>query len=154
MVSRIEAPFTLLKEPIEVLLFDAVESAQMTLGLIPKVLDAVDVILALSQVLGVVDAHMVEVGNIQGIADSESVCIDNAVGTYLLFNDGHDSLPFCIGDYSGVNLSFALQDPKDGHFACRASTSLALARTAEMTLVGFHFAIEFVARQLAGYELA
>ena len=144
MVTRIEAPFALLKEPVEMFLFDAIESAQMTLGLAPKILDAVDVIVSLGEVFGMVDTNMVEVGNIQRIVDSQSVSIDNAVGAYLLLDNWHNGLPFCIGDNSGVNLSLALEKPKDSHFASRSTTSLALARPAEIALVGFHFPVEFV----------
>ena len=46
MVASIEAPLTLLQKPVEVLLFDAVEFTHLPLGLVPEILDAVDVILA------------------------------------------------------------------------------------------------------------
>ena len=55
MVAPIEAPFALLEEPVKVLSLDAIESAQMTLGLVPKVLDAIDVVPVLGKAQGVVE---------------------------------------------------------------------------------------------------
>ena len=51
MVTSIEAPFTLLQKPVKILFFDAVESTQMTLRLIPKILDSIDVVLLISEEL-------------------------------------------------------------------------------------------------------
>ena len=45
MVPSIEAPLTLLQEPVEILLPDSVEAAQVTLRLIPETLNPVDVVL-------------------------------------------------------------------------------------------------------------
>ena len=45
MVSSIETPLTLLQEPIEVARLGPVESTQVPLGLVPEVLDPVDVVL-------------------------------------------------------------------------------------------------------------
>ena len=45
MIASVEAPLALLEEPVEIILFDAVEFAQASLGLIPEILDAIDVIL-------------------------------------------------------------------------------------------------------------
>ena len=44
MVASIEAPFALLEKPMKIVRFDAIESSQMSFGLIPKVFDPVDVI--------------------------------------------------------------------------------------------------------------
>ena len=56
MVASVEAPFALFEEPIEALFFDAIESTQMTLGLIPEVFNAIDVIALVGEELGVVEA--------------------------------------------------------------------------------------------------
>jgi hypothetical protein len=45
MISSVEAYFTLLQKPIKMFFLDAIETSQMTLGLIPEILDVVDVIL-------------------------------------------------------------------------------------------------------------
>lgn len=46
MSASIEAPLTLLQKPVEILRFDTVVLAHVPLGLVPEVLDPVDVILA------------------------------------------------------------------------------------------------------------
>lgn len=55
MVASIEAPFALLEEPVKVRWFDAVKATQVPLGLVPKVLDAVDVVPRLGEAERVVD---------------------------------------------------------------------------------------------------
>ena len=44
MVAAIEASFALLEKPVGFAWFDAIKSSEMSLGLIPKVFDAIDVI--------------------------------------------------------------------------------------------------------------
>ena len=58
MVSSIESPFTLLQKPVKISTFYPVKSAHMTLGLVPEVLDPIDVILLISKQLRVVDTYM------------------------------------------------------------------------------------------------
>ena len=60
MVASIEAPFTFLQEPVEIVGFDAIKFAQLALGLIPEILNAVDMIFAFREQLAVVDAPMVK----------------------------------------------------------------------------------------------
>jgi hypothetical protein len=64
MVSSIESPFTLLQKPVKISTFYPVKSAHMTLGLVPEVLDPIDVILLISKQLRVVDTYMPKRGNI------------------------------------------------------------------------------------------
>jgi len=45
VIAAIESPFALLQEPVKIVLFDAIELPQMPLGLIPKILDSVDMVL-------------------------------------------------------------------------------------------------------------
>ena len=45
MVNSIEAPFALLEEPVKVIGFDTIEFPKMTLGLIPKVFNPINVIM-------------------------------------------------------------------------------------------------------------
>ena len=60
----------------------------MTFRLVPEVLDAVDVVAVLGEELGVIDADVVEVRDIEYVVSHEAVCVDNAVGFDLAFNDG------------------------------------------------------------------
>lgn len=67
MVASIEAPFALLEKPIKVLLFDDVETAHVTLGLVPEILDSIDVIFLIGKELRVIDAAVMEVTHIKNI---------------------------------------------------------------------------------------
>ena len=49
VVASIEAPLALFQKPVKILLLNAIEFAQMPLGLVPEVLDAIDVILPLTE---------------------------------------------------------------------------------------------------------
>ena len=70
------------------MLWDAVVAPEMTFRLVPEVLDAVDVVAVLGEELGVIDADVVEVRDIEYVVSLEAVCVDNAVGFDLAFNDG------------------------------------------------------------------
>ena len=64
-VVSIEAPFALLQDPVKVVSFYAVESSQMAFGLVPEALDSVDVVFLVGEQLGVVDAQVPELGDIE-----------------------------------------------------------------------------------------
>ena len=67
MVTSIEVPLALLEEPVEVIWLDAVETAQMTLGLAPEVLDSVDVILPVGEQFRVVDPQVVKLAHVERV---------------------------------------------------------------------------------------
>ena len=67
----VKSPLAFLQIQREMLLGDAVEPAQMTLGLIPEILDAVDVIVPVSKQLTMVDPIVMEIGYVQGIVAAE-----------------------------------------------------------------------------------
>ena len=64
MIASIEAPFTLLQKPVTISTFYPVKPAHMALGLVPKILDPIDVILLIGKQLRVVDTYMPKRGNI------------------------------------------------------------------------------------------
>ncbi len=92
MVASVEAPFALLEKPIKALLFDAVEPAHVALGLVPEILDSIDVIFLIGEEFRVVDPTVMEVAHIKSIVGSEGVGIDDAVGLYSLLDDGQKGL--------------------------------------------------------------
>ena len=51
MVASVEAPFALLQEPIEAIFLNAIKATQMTLRLVPEVLNSIDVILLIGEEL-------------------------------------------------------------------------------------------------------
>ena len=64
---------------MEVLFRDAIETAQVPFGLVPEILDPVDMVAVFRKGFRVIDPHMVELGNIQGVIAGEAICIDDAV---------------------------------------------------------------------------
>ena len=63
---------------------NAVKFAQMPFCLIPKVLNAVDVVLPFGKVCTMVDAQMAKLADIQHIIALIAICINDAVRLYLL----------------------------------------------------------------------
>ena len=86
---------------------DTVEAAQMTLGLVPEILDAIDVILILREQFGVVDAEMFEARDIEHVVGAEGVGIDDRIGHDLALEDGPEGAAFDIRDDSGIDLAAA-----------------------------------------------
>ena len=87
MIAAIEAPCTFLQEPVKILLFNAVELAHLPLCLVPEILDAVDMILALCKQCGMIDAAVMEGRDIQRIITAKIIRIDDAVRCDFLLND-------------------------------------------------------------------
>ena len=58
---------------------DTVEFAHMAFGLVPKILNPIDVVLLVCKEFGVVDSKMFKVRNIQHVVGLPAVRIDNAV---------------------------------------------------------------------------
>ena len=52
----------------------------MTLGLVPEILDSVDVVMLVSEQDGVVDAQVLELGHVEHVIAPERVGIDNGAG--------------------------------------------------------------------------
>ena len=97
MVASIEAPFTLLEKPMKIVRFDAIESSQMSFGLVPKVFDPVDVISPVGEELGMIDAHVMKFCDVECIVRLESVGVNNAVRSDSLFNDREQGLVLALG---------------------------------------------------------
>jgi len=69
---------------MEVLLRDAVIAPQMALGLVPEVLDAVDVVAVLGEQLGVIDADVMKVRHVEHVIGPEAVRVTMLSGRILL----------------------------------------------------------------------
>src|SRR5580704_1958908 len=72
----VETPFAFLEVEGELGPWDAIVAAQMALGLVPEVLDAVDVVSPVGELLAMVDAHVVEPGHVEHVVGLETVAID------------------------------------------------------------------------------
>ena len=66
---------------------DTVEFAHMAFGLVPKILNPIDVVLLVCKEFGVVDSKMFKVRNIQHVLGLPAVRIDNAVRNDLAFDN-------------------------------------------------------------------
>ena len=77
--ASVEASFTFLQEQLEVLFGDAVEFRHMTLGLVPEVLNTVDVVVVIGEQLRMVDADMMKVRDVERVIACPGVRIDGAV---------------------------------------------------------------------------
>lgn len=78
----------------------------MSLGLVPKILDSVDVILLVGKQLGMVDAAVMEIRNIQSIVGIECISVNNTVWLYFFLNDRQQRRP---RNFSSVNYPFSAE---------------------------------------------
>jgi hypothetical protein len=133
MVASIEAPFALLEKPMKIVRFDAIESSQMSFGLVPKVFDRVDVISPVGEELGMIDAHVMKFCDVECIVRLESVGVNNAVRSDSLFNDREQGFGSCVRRDGRKNLPAPLKQAKHGHFHGCSSTSRSFASSSEVT---------------------
>ena len=101
--------------------WNAVIPAQMPFGLVPEVLDPVDMVPFLDKFLRVIDPVMPELGDIENIVGAEAISIDDAVGFDALTNNPGQCLGLGIRDRNRVDQPTALEQAKDRNLACRAT---------------------------------
>lgn len=77
----------------------------MAFGLVPKILNAVDVVVAVRKELGMVDSEMMKVRHIQHVIAAPAVRIDDAVGDDFALDDWHERCRGGVGNYFGKDLS-------------------------------------------------
>ena len=65
---------------MEVVFGNAVELSQNPFRLVPELLDAVDVVVAIGEQLRMIDADVVEVRDVEGVVACPGVRIDDAMG--------------------------------------------------------------------------
>lgn len=109
MVSSIEAPLALLPKPVKAGWLNTVEFAQVTLGLIPEVLDSIDVVFLVRKLHRVVDAFVVKIAHIEGIVAAPCVGVNDAVGLHSFRDDRQECLGLCVGNDCCVNLATTLE---------------------------------------------
>ena len=141
MVASIEAPFALLEKPMEIARFDAIESSQMSFGLVPEIFDPVDVISLVGEEFGMVDAHVMEFGDVECIVCLEGIGVNNAVRSDSLFNNREQGFGSCVRDDGCKNLSAPLKQAEYSHFSGCSSTSSSFSHSSEITLISLDFTI-------------
>ena len=145
MVASIEAPFALLEKPMKIVRFDAIESSQMSFGLVPKVFDPVDVISPVGEELGMIDAHVMKFCDVECIVRLESVGVNYAVRSDYLFNDREQGFGSCVRHDSRKNLPSPLKQAEYSHFGSCSSASFPFSYSTEITLISLDLPIQFVA---------
>lgn len=121
---------------------NTVESPHVPLGLVPEVLDAVDVVFLIGEQLGVVDAVVLEVGHVEHVVGAQRVRVDDRVGHDLHVDDGLQRRSLHVRDDLGIDLATAFEQAKHRNLAAGTASALALARPAEVALVDLDLAEE------------
>ena len=112
----VKSPLAFFQEQGKVVFRNAVIFAQM-FRLIPKVFNAIDVIMLVRKELTVIDSIVLKLGHIQRIIGTIIVSVDNAIRHHLLTNERQKGLNLGIRNHLGVALTSPLQNAKDGHLA-------------------------------------
>ena len=128
---------------------DAIVAAQMALGLVPEVLDAVDVVSPVGELLAMVDAHVAELGHVEHVVGLETVAIDHGIGLYARPDDREERFRSNVWDDHRMDLAAPLEQSEDGNLAASAAPPFALAPPpAEITLIDLHLAAKQLGRFL------
>lgn len=118
---------------------DAVVAPQMPFGLVPEIIDSVDVVALVGEQFGVVDPHVMELGDIEHIIAAKGIGIDHAAGSDLLADDRNKRVGTGICDDRDIDLALPLQEPEHRHLASSTASALALAVTAKVALINLDF---------------
>ena len=81
--------------------------------LIPKIPNAVNVVLAVSKFLGMVDAVMGKTAHVQLVVAAQTIGINNAVRHDFLFDNRHQSIGLGIIYDNGIDSSVTFQNAED-----------------------------------------
>ena len=85
--AEIKSKFAFFQEQRERFAIDSVVFAQDAFCLIPKIFNAVNVVLTVCKFLGMVDAVMDETAHVQLVVAAQTIRVNNAVRHDFLFND-------------------------------------------------------------------
>src|SRR2546426_12746243 len=117
---------------------DAVVAAEPTLGLIPEVLDAVDVLSPVGEVLRMVDAYVMKLRDIQHIVGRMAISVNHAVRPYFSPDNRQESF-FCgVCGRQRIHFTAALEQTKHGNFSSLPTTTPALAHATKAKLIHFN----------------
>ena len=90
------------------LLWNTIKFAHVALGLVPEILDAINVIMLGREQLGMVDAVMLEIANIEHIIAAPAVRIDDTIWNHFALDDGYQRIAFSIRDNLRIHTATAL----------------------------------------------
>ena len=116
--------FAFLQEQRERFAIDSVIFAQDAFCLIPKIPNAVNVVLTVGKFLGVVDAVMDKTAHARLIIAAQAIRVNNAVRHDFLFDNSHQSIGLGIICDNGIDPSVAFQNAEDIYLLADKSISL------------------------------
>ena len=140
--AEVKSKFAFFQEQREGFAIDSVVFAQDAFCLIPKILNAVNVVPAVCKFLGMVDAVMDETAHVQLVVAAQTIRVNNAVRHDFLFDNRHQSIRLDTIYDNGIDPSVAFQNAEDNHFSCRTATTAAFPPSTEMAFVQFDRAIK------------
>lgn len=123
----VEAKLAFLEVQIEGGFGQAVELGQAPLGEAPEAFDAIDVVVALGEVIAAVaDAPMLGITQVdQSVVAGQTVGEDFALQANMSTNQGLQRGGFAVGHDLGVDVLAALEHAEDGGFLAGAASAFA-----------------------------
>ena len=140
--AEVKPKFAFFQEQREGFAIDSVVFAQDAFCLIPKILNAVNVVLTVCKFLGMVDAVMDKTAHVQLVVTAQTTSINNTVRHNFPFDNRHQSIGLSIIYDNGIDPSVAFQDAKDNHLSCRTATTSAFTPSAEIAFVQLNRALK------------
>lgn len=128
---------------MEVLPGDAVVSAQVSLGLVPEIFDAVDVVLSIGEELRVIDPHMMEIGDVELIIGAKAVGVDDAVRLHFTGNNRDQRVRLRVLHRQDEDASATLEKSEYGNLSRCAATALSLPYPTEIAFIDLDLAGQF-----------
>ena len=108
--------FAFFQEQREGFAINSVVFAQDAFCLIPKILNAVNVVLAVCKFLGMGDAVMDKTTHVQLVVAAQTIGINNTVRHDFLFDNRHQSIGLGIIYSNDINPSVTFQNAEDDNF--------------------------------------
>ena len=141
----IETPLTFLQKQPKMSLRDPIVAPQVTFGLVPKVLDAINMSsFTVREPVLMVNSVVPEARHIKRIIADEAVGIDDRVWLDPLFDDGHQRAAFGVRNHHCVDTTAALEDAKDGHLTGGTAPTFSLTTASKVTFIDLDFAFKGV----------
>ena len=126
--AEIKSKFAFFQEQREGFAIDSVVFSQDAFCLIPKIFNAVNVVLTVCKFLGMVDAVMDKTAHVQLVVTAQTIGINNTVRHNFPFDNRHQSIGPGIVYDNGIDSSVAFQNAEDNHFSYCPRPRLPLRR--------------------------
>ncbi len=134
----IDALFAFLDKEMEMLAGNTIEAPQMTIRLVPEVLDPVDMVSGFDKFLRVINALMSKTGDIRSIIAQKAISIDNAVWLDCLSNDRNQCILSGIRNDNDVDLTASPEQSEYWRFARSAASALPFPGATKVAFINFN----------------